>query len=151
LGMTLLLSGRLKEGWAEYRWRVHTGNGACSRRFDGPRWDGSSFEGKRLVVHFEQGFGGNIQFIRYLPMVKRHGSTVIYEKLRPLAGLSRGFPGIDELAGQIVHKLRLARALAGSSEDIRDGSAHDTLQRPLSPHRPAEGGILTEKTGRDGP
>ncbi len=97
LGMALLLSGRLREGWAEYRWRVRTGNVACSPRYDSPCWDGSPFVGKRLVVHFEQGFGDNIQFIRYLPMVKRRGGTVICEMLRPLVGLLRGFPGIDEL------------------------------------------------------
>ena len=97
LGMTYLLSGRFKEGWAEYQWRLNTPKAPYAHRHPVPRWDGSPFEGKRLVVHFEQGFGDNIQFIRYLPMVKRRGGTVICEMLKPLAGLLRQFPGIDEL------------------------------------------------------
>ena len=97
LGMTFLLSGQFEEGWAEYRWRLKTEKAACSHRYHVPCWDGSAFVGKRLVVHFEQGFGDNIQFIRYLPMVKRRGGTVICEMLRPLTGLLRDFPGIDEL------------------------------------------------------
>jgi Flp pilus assembly protein TadD len=97
LGMSYLLSGQFEEGWAEYRWRLKTQNSACSHRYHVPVWDGSPFEGKRLVVHFEQGFGDNIQFIRYLPMVKRRGGTVICEMLAPLSVLLRKFPGIDEL------------------------------------------------------
>jgi hypothetical protein len=62
-----------------------------------PLWDGSSFEGRRLLVHYEQGFGDNIQFCRYLPMVKGRGGTVIFECKRPLVGLFRGFEGVDEL------------------------------------------------------
>ena len=53
-----------------------------------PLWDGSSFTGKRLFVHSEQGFGDTLQFIRYLPMVKRLGGTV--ESLR-LLGPSLGY------------------------------------------------------------
>ena len=95
--MTFLLCGRFKEGWAEYQWRLKTQKVAHSHRYHVPCWDGSSFVDKRLVVHFEQGFGDNIQFMRYLPMVKRRGGTVICEMLTPLMGLLRGFPGIDEL------------------------------------------------------
>ncbi|UCC97896.1 MAG: tetratricopeptide repeat protein [Phycisphaerales bacterium] len=98
LGMALLLTGRFEEGWAEYTWRLKTGKAAHLRRHPVPCWDGSPFVGRRLLVHHEQGFGDNIQFIRYLPMVKRLGGTVICEMLRPLVGLFRGFPGIDELA-----------------------------------------------------
>lgn len=96
LGMALLLCGRFEEGWAEYKWRLNINNtvDSCNKL---SRWDGSSFAGKRLLVRYEQGFGDNIQFIRYLPMVKDRGGTVICQMLRPLVGLLRGFPGIDEL------------------------------------------------------
>ena len=97
LGMILLLNGHFDEGWAEYRWRLKIQNNTCLQRYSVPCWDGSPFADKKLVVHFEQGFGDNIQFVRYLPMVKRRGGTVICEMLRPLTGLMRDFPGIDEL------------------------------------------------------
>ena len=97
LGMALLLTGRFEEGWNEYRWRLKTEKAAYPHRYGVPCWDGSFFVGKRLLVHYEQGFGDNIQFIRYLPMVKHHGGTVICEMLPPLFDLFQGFPGIDEL------------------------------------------------------
>ncbi|MBN2314924.1 MAG: tetratricopeptide repeat protein [Sedimentisphaerales bacterium] len=97
LGMILLLNGQFEEGWSEYRWRLQTHNNTCLQRYSIPCWDGSPFVGQKLVVHYEQGFGDNIQFIRYLPMVKSRGGTVICETLKPLSGLLRAFPGIDEL------------------------------------------------------
>ena len=96
LGMALLLNSRFEEGWAEYRWRLNI-DSAINPCLQLPCWDGSSFVGKRLLVRYEQGFGDNIQFIRYLPMVKSRGGTVICQMLRPLTGLLRDFPGIDEL------------------------------------------------------
>jgi Flp pilus assembly protein TadD len=97
LGMALLLTGQFEKGWAEYTWRLKTDKAAYLSRYPVPCWDGSLFVGKRLLVHHEQGFGDNIQFIRYLPMVKRLGGTVICKMLRPLIGLFGGFPGVDEL------------------------------------------------------
>lgn len=97
--LTLLLSGDFIEGWKEYRRRRNAELKAFTdRHCPGKlRWDGSPFAGKRLLVHYEQGLGDNIQFARYLPMIKARGGTVIFETLRPLMGLLRGFPGIDEL------------------------------------------------------
>ncbi|HUI65523.1 MAG TPA: tetratricopeptide repeat protein, partial [Bacteroidota bacterium] len=43
----------------------------------------------------EQGFGDAIQFVRFLPMAKARGGTVIFECQRELIGLFKGFPGID--------------------------------------------------------
>ncbi len=97
LGMTLLLTGRFEEGWPEYSWRLKTDKAAYLRGHAVPAWDGSCFAGKRLLVRHEQGFGDNIQFMRYLPMVKRLGGTVACEVLRPLADLYAGLPGVDEV------------------------------------------------------
>jgi predicted O-linked N-acetylglucosamine transferase (SPINDLY family) len=94
-----LLAGRLQEGFQEYEWRFLKSNWQViySRRYDIPRWDGTPFQGKRLYVHDEQGFGDTLQFIRYLPLVKERGGTVIMEAKKPLHGLLRNVPGIDEL------------------------------------------------------
>jgi len=130
LGMALLLSGRFEEGWAEYAWRLKTDKAAYLRGHPAPCWDGSCFAGKRLLVRHEQGFGDNIQFMRYLPMVKRLGGKVSCEVLRPLAGLLAGFPGVDEVvdvpsgtvsAGQIdlhVPLLELPRIFGTTIETI---------------------------------
>jgi hypothetical protein len=97
LGMVLLLTGKFAEGWAEYQWRLYAKDVAYPHRYENPRWDGSSFADRTLLVHYEQGLGDNLQFVRYLPMVKARGGTVIFEVRKSLLGLLRGFPGIDEL------------------------------------------------------
>lgn len=97
--LVLLSKGRFTEGWKEYQWRRKTSLAASAypHEYDKPRWDGTPFTGKRLLVHYEQGLGDNLQFVRYLPMVKQLDGTVIFETLKPLYGLLREFDGIDEL------------------------------------------------------
>jgi len=97
--LVLLLKGRFAEGWKEYEWRRRTSliASAYPHKLDKPRWDGKPFTGKRLLVHYEQGLGDNLQFVRYLPMVKPLGGTVIFETLKPLRPLLSNFDGIDEL------------------------------------------------------
>jgi len=99
LSLALLLTGRLHEGWREYQWRHNPELQMTTypHRYDTPRWDGSPFAGRTLLLHYEQGFGDTIQFVRYLPMVKARGGAVILEVRKPLVGLLRGFPGVDEL------------------------------------------------------
>ena len=99
LAHAFLLTGRLGEGWEKYQWRRNPDLKLIlyPHHFEQPYWDGSPFVGKRLFVHYEQGLGDNMQFVRYLPMVKARGGTVIFEARMPLYGLLQGFPGIDEL------------------------------------------------------
>lgn len=97
--LALLVRGDFLEGWKGYEWRFKKPDWktAYPELYKIPRWDGSCFSGKRLLVHHEQGHGDNLQFIRFLPMVKARGGTVIFESSRPLLRLFRNFPGIDEL------------------------------------------------------
>ena len=96
--LALLLSGRIAEGWKEYQQRYDRLNTLTyPYHYQEPLWDGSSFVGKRLFVRYQQGLGDNIQFVRYLPMVKARGGTVIYETKKPLLGLLQDFSEIDEL------------------------------------------------------
>ena len=60
-------------------------------------WDGKSFKGKCLLVHDDQGLGDTLQFVRYLPLVKKMGGTVILETRREIIPLLTEFPGIDLL------------------------------------------------------
>ena len=94
-----LLNGNFKEGWQEYEWRFRRGNWQRTRWRHRPEstWDGSTFEGKQLLVYVEQGLGDTLQCVRYLPIVKARGGTVILEAMRSLHGLLEGFPGIDGL------------------------------------------------------
>ena len=99
MSLTFLLSGDFEEGWKRYQWRriADPKTRSHCERSGRRRWAGESFAGRRLFVHCEQGLGDNIQFIRYLPMIKARGGSVFLETLKPLIGLLRGFPGIDDL------------------------------------------------------
>ncbi|MBN1124085.1 MAG: glycosyltransferase family protein [Sedimentisphaerales bacterium] len=99
LSLALLLSGRLAEGFALYHYRSHPEVEIFTypHTLDVPRWGGGGFSGKRLLVYCEQGFGDSIQFLRYIPMVKQRGGTVILEVPSALARLARNCTGFDEL------------------------------------------------------
>ena len=106
LSLALLLNGDYSEGWKGYKWRRNADlkvltDYHCTGK---PRWDGSSFKSGRLLVHYEQGLGDNIQFVRYLPMIKARGGTVIFETLKPLINLLSGFPGVDELVEYVPNR-----------------------------------------------
>lgn len=94
---SLLLAGRLEEGFAEYEWRTRIPAFApiftwFQRK---PRWQGESFAGKTLLIHDEQGFGDAFQFIRYAAMVKKRGGTVIVSAKKSALDILASTPGVD--------------------------------------------------------
>lgn len=97
--LVLLSCGRFYEGWKEYecRRKAQVGGILGTQREHAAGWDGSPFAGKRLLIRYEQGMGDCIQFVRYAPMVKARGGTVVLETVKPLLSLLEGFDGIDEL------------------------------------------------------
>jgi len=93
--LSLLLNGNFVEGLKNYERRLKKAE--LNNLYNMPLWDGSSFKGKKLFIIDEQGIGDTIQFIRYLPMVKEIGGTIVFETKRPLFGLFKNFYGIDAL------------------------------------------------------
>jgi len=100
LALAQLLTGNYLEGWSGYECRFgRKSHKPSSLEITGvPQWDGSSFVGKRLLVQEEQGLGDNLQFVRYLPMVKERGGTVILMIDKPLVDLFSGLNGVDKMA-----------------------------------------------------
>jgi protein O-GlcNAc transferase len=97
--VALLLTGDYRQGWQEYEWRFRRrGAGQVyPHPLKGPRWQGETYSGRRLLVHCEQGMGDVLQFARYLPQVKALGGTLLLEVHEPLLPLLRNLPGVDEL------------------------------------------------------
>jgi len=91
-----LLTGDFQRGWLEYEWRWMA-KGFAGRRIEGPLWDGQPAAGQRILLHAEQGLGDTIQFIRYAPLVKSMGATVLLECQPRLVPLLRHTPGIDQV------------------------------------------------------
>lgn len=99
LGIIQLMGGKFREGWAEYEWRWRC-NFADPHAKTCPRWDGTPLAGRTLLLYPEQGLGDTLQFIRYAPLIKQTGGTVIFECPKILTSLLRGVAGIDQLIPQ---------------------------------------------------
>lgn len=87
--------GMYEEGWLDYEWRFHIGQ-VSRPEIARPRWDGSSLEGKRLLVHTEQGMGDVLQFVRLLPILKQRGARIVFACQKALQKLLSRCAGIDE-------------------------------------------------------
>lgn len=99
LATAQLLAGSFAEGWPNYEWRLRRSDWQrfYPRTFTLPRWKGGAFRGHTLWVHTEQGLGDALQFVRYLPLVKSLGGTVVFETRKTFLDLFREVPGIDRL------------------------------------------------------
>lgn len=86
LSMMLLCAGAFEEGWKEYEWRFRSKNWG-TRKFRQPRWQGEPLQGKTLLIPCEQGLGDTIQFIRYLPTLKKLGAKIVFECRQELKNL----------------------------------------------------------------
>ncbi|GGF02668.1 glycosyltransferase family 9 protein [Hymenobacter cavernae] len=60
-------------------------------------WNGTSLDGKRVLVRCYHGLGDTIQFIRYMPLLKAVAAEVIVWAQRELIPLLKTAPGIDQL------------------------------------------------------
>ena len=92
------MRGDLPLGWDQYEARLQVpGLITPERHFTHPRWDGKPFPGKTLLLHYEQGLGDTLMFVRYAPLVKALGGRVILAAQASLADLVATCPGIDEV------------------------------------------------------
>ncbi len=94
LALLELLSGDYARGFARYRARF-----SMSQRpsLSAPLWCGENPTGKTILFYAEKGFGDAFMLVRYLPMVKEKGATVILVCKAPLVSLFSSLPCIDEI------------------------------------------------------
>jgi tetratricopeptide (TPR) repeat protein len=94
--LALLTAGDFHRGWQQYEFRWFDPALAAQRAHYGrPQWRGEDLHGKTILLRCEQGVGDVLQFIRYAPLVKARGATILLE-LRPgLGALPDSFWGID--------------------------------------------------------
>ncbi|MBF0346404.1 MAG: tetratricopeptide repeat protein [Magnetococcales bacterium] len=98
LGLYHLTQGALEPGWQHYEWRWRT-RGFIHHGHRQPPWQGEPLPGKNLLLHCEQGYGDSIQFIRYVPLVKKAtGAKVVVFAPPPLFRLFATVAGIDHLS-----------------------------------------------------
>jgi tetratricopeptide (TPR) repeat protein/post-segregation antitoxin (ccd killing protein) len=97
--MVVLTLGKFDEGWQEYEWRWKCKHFVIRQAERAP-WDGSPLAGKTILLLAEQGMGDTLQFIRYAPMVKALGATVVMACAASLVRLLGRCPGIDRVVSR---------------------------------------------------
>ena len=93
LGLALLTRGEYPEGWQQCEARWHCAEFPGRKRWMGETgaWHGERFDGRTLLVYFEQGMGDSINLVRYIPLVAERGARVVLEVQRPLLRLFAPF------------------------------------------------------------
>ncbi|MBN3858351.1 tetratricopeptide repeat protein [Paraburkholderia sp. Ac-20340] len=89
-----LKRGEYREGWAEYarRWRAID---YAPFDIEGiAQWQGEPLDGKRVLLVHEQGFGDQIQFVRYASELAARGASVDVCITQPLQVLAQSVPGV---------------------------------------------------------
>lgn len=100
IGFTLLAMRRYQEGWAAYESRFKAPGAKLGLiQLNVPFWDGkTTLEGKNLLISWEQGVGDNIQFLRFLPLLKqRFNPNISFACGSPFVRLCQQFLQIDNI------------------------------------------------------
>ncbi len=79
LSLLQLLLGDYERGWNSFEARFSKQPPVPQRHATLPRWQGEPLDGKRLLVHAEQGYGDTIQFLRFVPVLVQMGANIILE------------------------------------------------------------------------
>ena len=104
-GMCLLLRNKFIEGWNEYTWRTKRESFWPKRSYNKPEWSGSPLKNKTLLIHWEQGYGDIIQFVRYLKILKtviekdekHHNARIIFDCPKNLLRLVKNNIIVDDI------------------------------------------------------
>jgi tetratricopeptide (TPR) repeat protein len=95
LALTRLRLGDWRQGWPGYeaRWRFREVHRA-PRKFAQPRWQGEALDGRRILLHAEQGLGDTIQFCRYATLVEARGGVVLLQLQPPVERLMQSLAAV---------------------------------------------------------
>ena len=102
LALALLRTGDWVAGFRDYEWRWKTEDFASpTRHADIADWDGRPLDGRRLLVHAEQGLGDTLQFVRLLPLAASLGARITLEAPSVLVRLLTGIAGVEDVTDRV--------------------------------------------------
>jgi len=97
--LILLLRGDLGPGWDEYEWRLKHGPPPGEEPIGSNRWDGTSLEGRSILLLSEQGIGDQVMFASCLPQVASKAAGCFVECDPRLVRLfARSLPNVTPIA-----------------------------------------------------
>ncbi len=138
--MLLLLAGEWEEGWREWEWRKRASEPSGDRFPARPAWTGATDPaGRRVFLHWEQGFGDTIQFCRYAPLLAARGARVTLAVQEPLLRLARSLgPGIEVVGGAREPTGGFDLHCALMSLPLAFGTTPDSVPPPAALRAPPE-------------
>jgi tetratricopeptide (TPR) repeat protein len=92
-----LMFGDMPRGWQRFEARLEIPGRKPQRSYPQPRWKGEPFHGRTLLLTWEQGYGDTLMFMRFAPLAKALGGSILFEVQPALEDLARTCPGIDEV------------------------------------------------------
>ena len=95
LGISLIAQDKWLEGFAAYRHRFNAPGFPPRPRFNYPTWRGEPISGKTILLYVEQGFGDEIQSLRFAKTMQDQGARVILSVRPPMFRLARNFAYAD--------------------------------------------------------
>lgn len=97
LSFLLLEQGRFEEGWKLYetRYDPQINPAFFAPNLPFPQWSGEALKKRSILILPEQGYGDEIQFVRYLSELKKRGASRI--SLLCKASLKRLFSSLDAI------------------------------------------------------
>ncbi|MEN9587324.1 MAG: hypothetical protein RIT15_899 [Pseudomonadota bacterium] len=98
LSNLLLRLGDYPRAWPLYEWRWKTDHlKPAYLQLPMPLWTGQDLNGKRILLHFEQGYGDAFQFIRFAKDVAARGAHVTIFMPREICENFVGVEGVHEI------------------------------------------------------
>jgi tetratricopeptide (TPR) repeat protein len=98
LSNLLLRLGDYERAWPLYEWRWQTDHlKPAYLQLPMPLWTGQDVQGKRLLLHFEQGYGDAFQFIRFAKDVAARGAHVTIFMPKEICDNFEGVAGVHEI------------------------------------------------------
>ena len=151
--IALLALGEYGEGWREYesRWElVHMA--LDKRQFGTDEWDGTSLDGRTILIYTEQGLGDAIQFARFARELKcRWRTRIVIECDATLVTLFRSCEWVDGVVarGSVrpefdahVALLSLPRILGATIDSLPTAPAFPVIERPVAMRVRKSDGVL---------